>query len=124
MNELETIVKTLGNEGALPEAIARELNARGFRDRRKMPFTEAIVEGYMRALGIGLVAPEYSAPPADPDPSVDIPGSGLPTEPAQTSPYSKDAEPIGEPLPKIRMLRPWPLHTEFSPDNLNLKGWE
>jgi hypothetical protein len=101
MNEAEVLIRSMNKAGSQARAIATELYDRGLRNGRGQAFSPDMVEGYLRYLRVE----DEKAPSVE----------------QKAAKHSKDAEPIANPIPKVRMLRPWPLHTDFSPDNLNIK---
>jgi hypothetical protein len=102
MNEAEILIRSMGKDGKTARAIATELYDRGLRSKLGMAFTPAMVEGFLSYAGIDPVTTVAS-------PRVNV------------SQYSKEAQPIAEPPKRPRMLRPWPLHTDYRPDNLLIR---
>jgi hypothetical protein len=121
MNQAEALIKCMIKTGSTAKAIAGELYGRGLKNGLGRTYTTAMIEGFLRYTGLDEQQLEASAlnrpaPPAPtPAPIVVTPS------PAKVSPYSKDAEPVSEAPRRLRMLRPWPLHTDYRPDNLKVR---
>jgi hypothetical protein len=138
MNDVMDLITTLGNEGASSATIVEELNRRGFRDRRKMPFTAGVVEGFMRVIGIGPTIPtepmceplpEISAadergpivfPDEDSEAQEEI-ETGAENGGRPSGDYSHLGPAIYERPFRACELGPWPRHTDFRPDELEVR---
>jgi hypothetical protein len=111
VNAAETLIRTMSKDGDTFSRIAEELYDRGLKNGLGRTYTASMVEGYLRFEGL---EDEHLAAVAKRRPT-----PSAATEVPRMPPYSKEAEPIYEPPRKVRMLRPWPAHTDYSPDNLN-----
>jgi len=116
------IIATLGSEGKNPAAIAVELNSKGMVTRNRMPFTEEAVKGFMRMFGIGLTPQEEVDARAPVVGTVDQAIEHPPTVFPETAPVKgmEESAHEGEPEKPKRDCR-WPIHTDFRPDNLEVR---
>jgi hypothetical protein len=121
MNDAEVLIRTMGEKGSSAKRIAEELYDRGMKNGFGRPYTAEMVDGYLRYTGLeeGCLAArqrnKLSAAAVRAATSLGVTASAA-------GRYSKEAEPIADPLPKVRMLRPWPMHTDFKPDELDVRN--
>jgi hypothetical protein len=117
MTEIEALIKSLSKDGKSPRAISTELYERGMKNRAGKFLTSEMVEGFMRH------GSEIGKPPAvfHDDPLKALEDEAYP-QPKKYGDYSRIGGPVYDKNFRSKQMRAWPLHTDFSPDEIDTGG--